>query len=124
VRIFLYGTLVDPEGFGFCAGRPVARAPERAELAGFARVYLRGARYPTLRRAPREVVRGVVMRVNGDMLARLQNYESVRYRRVKVRVRTGGGMVRAVCFMGDAATRVRWEVPGDDKIMVLRSRSF
>ena len=120
----MYGTLVDPAGFGFCAGRPVAAAPERAELAGFARVFLRGAKYPTLRRAPRESVRGVVMRVNAYMLARLQNYESVRYRRVKVRVRTARGAVPAVCFFGDSATRVQWREPADDKMMVLRSRSF
>ncbi len=124
MKIFLYGTLADPVGLGFCAGKPVKTAPVPAVLHGYRRVLLRGARYPTLRVAPGETVPGVVMRVNADMLVRLQNYESVRYRRIKVRVRTAGGSARAVCFYGDAPTRVAWRVPADNKIMALRSRSF
>ncbi len=124
MKIFLYGTLADPVGLGFCAGKPVKTAPVPAILHGYRRVLLRGARYPTLRVAPRETVPGVIMRVNADMLVRLQNYESVRYRRIKVRVRTPNGPARAVCFYGDAPTRVAWRVPADNKIMALRSRSF
>jgi gamma-glutamylcyclotransferase (GGCT)/AIG2-like uncharacterized protein YtfP len=124
VKIFLYGTLADPAGLGFCAGKPVKAAPVPAVLEGYRRVLLRGARYPTLRRAPRQVVPGVVMRVNADMLVRLQNYESVRYRRMPVRVHTAAGPARAVCFYGDAPTFVEWRVPADNKIMALRSRSF
>ncbi len=124
MKIFLYGTLADPVGFGFCAGKPVKAPPVPAVLHGFRRVLLRGARYPTLRRAPREAVPGVVMRVSADMLARLQNYESVRYRRIPVRVRTADGHARAVCFYGDAPTLVEWRVPANNKIMALRSRSF
>lgn len=122
MKIFLYGTLADPQGFGFCAGRPLRARPVPAVLPGYRRVLLRFARYPTLRRAPREQVAGVIMRVNADMLVRLQNYESVRYRRIPVRLQTARGPARAVCFMGDAATKVAW-VP-DEKLMTLRSRSF
>ncbi len=124
MKIFLYGTLADPAGLGFCAGKPVKAVPVPAVLDGYRRVLLRGARYPTLRRAPRQTVPGVVMRVNADMLVRLQNYESVRYRRIPVRVRTAAGPARAVCFYGDAPTLVEWRVPVDNKIMALRSRSF
>jgi gamma-glutamylcyclotransferase (GGCT)/AIG2-like uncharacterized protein YtfP len=124
MRIFLYGTLADPAGLGFCAGRPVRAAPLPALLSGYRRVLLRGARYPTLRRAPRDSVPGVVVRVNADMLVRLQNYESVRYRRIPVRVRTAHGPIRATCFYGDAPTKIAWQVPADNKIMALRSRSF
>jgi len=122
MRIFLYGTLADPEALGRCAGRRPAAAPIPAVLPGFRRVLLRGARYPTLRRAPRDCVPGVIMRVNADMLVRLQNYESTRYRQIRVRLRTPHGPVRARCFYGDAPTRVGW-VP-DPKLMILRSRTF
>ncbi len=61
-------------------------------------------------------------RVNADMMVRLQNYESGRYRQIQVRLQTGQGAVRARCFYGDAPTMVGW-VP-DEKLMVLRSRSY
>jgi gamma-glutamylcyclotransferase (GGCT)/AIG2-like uncharacterized protein YtfP len=122
VKIFLYGTLADPDALGRCAGRKPAAAPIPAILPGFRRVLLRGARYPTLRRSGAHVVNGVIMRVNADMLVRLQNYESTRYRQIHVRLHTPHGPARARCFYGDAPTRVAW-VP-DEKLMTLRSRSF
>ncbi len=122
MRLFLYGTLADPAALGRCAGKPVRAVPLPARLAGYRRVLVRGARYPTLRRAPGAHVHGVILRVTADMLARLQNYESTRYRRVHVRLHTAAGPARAMCFYGDAATSVAW-VP-DEKIMTLRSRSF
>jgi gamma-glutamylcyclotransferase (GGCT)/AIG2-like uncharacterized protein YtfP len=122
MKIFLYGTLADPQGFGRCAGRPALARPVPATLRGYRRVLLRGARFPTLRRAPRESVAGVIMRINADMLVRLQNYESARYRRIPVRLETTAGPARAMCFMGDAPTRVAWRP--DEKLMTLRSRSY
>jgi gamma-glutamylcyclotransferase (GGCT)/AIG2-like uncharacterized protein YtfP len=126
MKIFLYGTLTDPAGFGFCAGRPLRAdtAILPAILPHYRRVLLRGARYPTLRRARGHAVHGVIMRVNADMLMRLQNYESDRYRRVKLRVQTHLGPQYAICFMGDAATAKDWHHPAHNKIMTLRSRSF
>jgi gamma-glutamylcyclotransferase (GGCT)/AIG2-like uncharacterized protein YtfP len=122
VKLFVYGTLADPAALGRCAGRPVKHAPQPAKLHGFKRVFLRGARYPTLRRAPGEHVHGVMLRVNADMLVRLQNYESVRYRVVHVRLHSETGPHRARVFIGDAATTVAWVA--DVKIMTLRSRTF
>jgi gamma-glutamylcyclotransferase (GGCT)/AIG2-like uncharacterized protein YtfP len=122
MKIFLYGTLADPAALGRCAGRPVRATPLPAKLHGYRRVLLRFARYPTLRRAPGHAIAGVILRVNADMLVRLQNYESVRYRQIHVRLHTPNGPTRARCFFGDAPTSVPW-VP-DEKIMTLRSRSF
>ncbi len=122
MKLFLYGTLAEPRGLGRCAGKPLACTPLAATLPGFKRVRLRGARYPTLRRAPGHAVQGVVARVNADMMVRLQNYESSRYRQISVRLHTAHGPVRARCFLGDAPTGVAW-VP-DERIMTLRSRSF
>ncbi|MDE8345879.1 MAG: gamma-glutamylcyclotransferase [Acidocella sp.] len=122
MNLFLYGTLADPAALGRCAGRPVRATPIPASLRGYRRVLLRFARYPTLRRAPGAMVPGVMMRVTADMLVRLQNYESVRYRQIHVRLSTAQGPARARCFFGDAPTAIPW-VP-DTKIMTLRSRSF
>ncbi len=122
MRLFLYGTLADPDALSRCAGRPARLAPMPARLPGFERVKLRFARYPTLRRARAAQVQGVIMRVTADMLLRLQNYESTRYRRIHVRLHTPAGAVRAMCFYGDAPTRVPWHQ--DAKQMRLRSRSF
>jgi gamma-glutamylcyclotransferase (GGCT)/AIG2-like uncharacterized protein YtfP len=124
MKLFLYGTLTDPAGFGYCAGKPLRAQPVPAVLPNYRRVLLRGARYPTLRRARGHAVHGVIMRVNADMLVRLQNYESARYQRVKLRLHTQRGPERAICFVGDAPTRVAWAMPGDNKIITLRSRSF
>ncbi len=122
MKLFLYGTLADPAALGRCAGKPVRGTPLPARLTGFRRVLLRGARYPTLRRAPGETVHGVVLRVNADMFLRLQNYESARYRAVHVRLHSATGPQRARVFIGDAPTRVAWVA--NEKIMTLRSRSF
>jgi gamma-glutamylcyclotransferase (GGCT)/AIG2-like uncharacterized protein YtfP len=129
MRLFLYGTLADPAALGRCAGKPLRAGPTLASmvpatLPGFTRVRLRGARYPTLRRAAGHQVQGVIVRVSADMLVRLQAYESCRYRQVTLRLRTAGGQVRARCFLGDAATRVPWHGQAHDKIMTLRSRAF
>jgi gamma-glutamylcyclotransferase (GGCT)/AIG2-like uncharacterized protein YtfP len=122
MKLFVYGTLIDKAALGRCAGKPVKAHPEPAVLHGFRRVYLRGARYPTLRRAPGHHVKGVILRVTADMLVRLCNYESVRYRLAHVRLESHSGPHRARVFIGDACTRVAWMA--DEKIMTLRSRSF
>jgi gamma-glutamylcyclotransferase (GGCT)/AIG2-like uncharacterized protein YtfP len=122
MKLFLYGTLADPAALGRCAGRPVRHPPLPARLSGYRRVLLRGARYPTLRRAPDGEVHGVVVRVNADMFWRLKKYESARYRTIRVQLQTPAGPDRALCFYGDAPTLVGWTP--DAKIMALRSRSF
>jgi gamma-glutamylcyclotransferase (GGCT)/AIG2-like uncharacterized protein YtfP len=122
MKIFVYGTLTDMDAFGRCADAPVKRAPEPAKLHGYSRVFLRGARYPTLRRTPGKHVEGMVVRITADMFVRLCNYESVRYRVAHLRLHGTSGPHRARVFIGDAPTKLAW-VP-DEKIMTLRSRTF
>jgi gamma-glutamylcyclotransferase (GGCT)/AIG2-like uncharacterized protein YtfP len=122
MKIFVYGTLTDMDAFGRCAGRPVTAAVEPARLHGYARVLLRHARYPTLRRAPGQHVEGLVVRITADMFVRLCNYESVRYRVEHVHLHGETRRHRARVFIGDAPTKMAW-VP-DDRIMTLRSRTF
>jgi len=122
MKIFVYGTLTDMDAFGRCAGAPVKTRPEPAKLHGYSRVFLRGARYPTLRRTPGKHVEGMVVRITADMFVRLCNYESVRYRVAHMHLHGQTGRHRARVFIGDAPTKLAW-VP-DEKIMTLRSRTF
>ncbi len=122
MRLFLYGTLAEATALARCGGRPLRAAPQPARLPGFARVRLRGTRYPTLRRSPGAAVDGVVARVTAEMMRRLVAYESARYRRIRVRVGTARGVAVACCFYGDAPTRVGWHLRPHQ--VTLRPRSF
>jgi gamma-glutamylcyclotransferase (GGCT)/AIG2-like uncharacterized protein YtfP len=122
MKIFVYGTLTDMDAFGRCAGAPVKIRPEPAKLHGYSRVFLRGARYPTLRRTPGKHVEGMVVRITADMFVRLCNYESVRYRVEHMHLHGETGRHRARVFIGDAPTKLAWVQ--DKKIMTLRSRTF
>ena len=124
MRLFLYGTLVDPVALGPCAGTPLRQKPCPATLRGFTRVQLRHAPYPTLRRARGAVIGGVVIEVDAAMLAHIKAYESVRYRLILIRVAIGNRSVMARCFIGDAASRVPWTTGDYDKSMLVRSKAF
>ncbi|MCU4159203.1 gamma-glutamylcyclotransferase [Acidiphilium sp. AL] len=124
MRLFFYGTLTDPAALGPCAGKPLKIVPQAARLEGRARVRLRLASYPTLRRARGAVIDGVVIEVDAAMLAHLKAYESVRYRLILIRVAIGSRRCMAHCFIGDAASRVPWRPSTDDKSMTLRSKAF
>lgn len=62
MRIFLYGTLLDPLVLAARSGRRgLDRGAQRAWLQGWRRVSLRGAPYPTLLRARRGGVAGLLV---------------------------------------------------------------
>ena len=103
--LFLYGTLLDAGLLARLVGRAVLPAP--AWLAGWRRVYLRRARYPTLARARGRIV-GAVVRVGPAARARLAKYEGARYRLRGVTVRCNGRPLRAQAWIGDAPTRRAW----------------
>ena len=105
MRLFLYGTLLDPARLARFAGRPLPAAP--ATLPGWRRVRLRSARYPTLVRA-RAGTGGAVVRVDAVTLRRLVAYEGPRYRLVKVAPLCQGRPVRALAWIAGAATRRPW----------------
>ena len=110
MRLFVYGTLLDPALLARLAGGRVVWHP--AQLHGFRRVRLRGTRYPTL--APgREKVSlapGAVFRANGAALRRLRAYEGPRYRLTPVRPRLldTGRAVPAFAWIAPGATRLPW----------------
>jgi gamma-glutamylcyclotransferase (GGCT)/AIG2-like uncharacterized protein YtfP len=88
MRLFLYGTLRDPDLLASFAGRPVPITP--ATLRGWRRVAVLSSRYPTLRRA-RGVVEGVLATVDRRTLLRLAVYEGPSYRLMPVVVHTARG---------------------------------
>jgi hypothetical protein len=116
MRIFLYGTLLDPRVLAARSGdASLARRAVPATLPGYRRVALRGTRYPTLVRAsPGEAVRGVLVRADGAALGRLAAYEGPFYRLAPVCVVTPRGPRHARAWLAaawraDAASR--WEPP-------------
>jgi hypothetical protein len=79
MRLFVYGTLLDPNVLATRGGDPLltsCRAP--AVLAGWCRVALRGGRYPTLRRHRNGQVQGALVTVPARALARLAAYDTNR----------------------------------------------
>ena len=105
MRLFLYGTLLDPARMARCTGREVAMAP--AMLRGWKRVAMRGGRYPTLVRA-RAAVRGAVAVVDAAALRRLSAYEGPLYYLRRVAVRTARGNTVAGVWIARAATKRPW----------------
>jgi hypothetical protein len=86
LRLFVYGTLV-----GRLDGAP-------AELRGWRLAALRGGRYPTLRRAFGDRVRGEVARMNAGTLRRL----------VRVAVATVRGKTAAFAWISAERTLRSW----------------
>ncbi|WP_439598597.1 gamma-glutamylcyclotransferase family protein [Falsiroseomonas sp.] len=87
LEVFLYGTLLDPAVLWRRSGRRFAQGAARpAVLRGWRRVGLRGAPYPTLRRARHHLVPGLVLRLAGAPLRRLIAYEGAAYRLRPVRL--------------------------------------
>ncbi len=96
MRVFLYGSLMDPAVFARCTGtaEPVLAA-RAAQLHGWRRVALRGAVFPTLVAAPSSTVNGLLAEVPPSLLPALHAYEGPLYRFLRVRVFCGGTRLAA-----------------------------
>jgi hypothetical protein len=91
MRVFLYGSLMDPAVFARVAGTAAPLAAARPGLlAGWRRVALRGTPYPTLIAAPAEAVDGLVLDLPAALLPALHAYEGALYRFLRVRVLCDG----------------------------------
>jgi gamma-glutamylcyclotransferase (GGCT)/AIG2-like uncharacterized protein YtfP len=111
VRVFLYGTLLDPRVLAARAGRRGLRGVP-ATLPGWKRVALRGQPYPTLVRARRHSVRGLVVTLAGAPLRNLQAYEGAAYRLRPVRLRLPRGCLAALAWIAQptlAAAGSAWQ---------------
>ena len=106
MRLFIYGTLLDPGRLGTLVGRGLPLQP--ADLPGWRRVGLRGTPYPTLRRAFRARVAGAVINVDAAALRRLTAYEGAQYRLRRVAVHTRGRKTAALAWIAPAVTARPW----------------
>ncbi len=105
MRLFLYGTLLEPARLARCVGRTVRLVPAR--LRGWRRVAMKGGRYPTLVRA-RGGVAGAVAEVDAAGLRRLMAYEGPLYDLRRLAVRAGRGNSVAGVWIARAASRRNW----------------
>lgn len=111
MRVFLYGTLLDPRVLAARAGRHGLRGVP-AVLPGWRRVFLRHQPYPTLVRARRHAVRGRIVSLAGAPLRRLRAYEGAAYRLLPVRPLASSGRITAHAWIAApalAATDTPWQ---------------
>ena len=106
MRLFVYGTLLDPARLACRVGRGLPLHP--ATLPGWRRVSLRGTPYPTLRRAFRARVAGALIDVDAAALRRLTADEGDRYLLRRVAVRAGGRETVAFAWIAPAVTARPW----------------
>jgi hypothetical protein len=102
LRLFFFGTLMDPEVREIVMGRKVPpESVEPAVVQGFRRVFVAGRHYPMLLPHASGWVEGTV--VNGldtEAVHRLQVYEGWEYALAPLKVRTASGqMVMANVFI-------------------------
>jgi Gamma-glutamyl cyclotransferase, AIG2-like len=106
LRLFLYGTLLDPDVLEARAGLAGLGARLRpARLDGWRRAALRGTVFPTLERAAGAVVDGAVIDLPATGLARIAAYEGPAYWLVRVAVRTARVRMVAHAWIAPAAVR-------------------
>lgn len=102
--VFVYGSLLDPDVLARQSGRRgLMRRAVPAVLPGWRRVALRGTPFPTLVRARRHRVHGLLLRLIGAPKRRLQAYEGKAYRLRPIRVLTARGPRGALAWIACAA---------------------
>ncbi|HKM64130.1 MAG TPA: gamma-glutamylcyclotransferase family protein [Acidisphaera sp.] len=109
MRVFLYGTLLDPATLAARSGDP--RLPARcrpAALQGWRRVALAGSPYPTLRPARGTRTPGVVVDVGPAALRRLVAYEGPAYRLTRLVVATAQGETAVHAWIAPGGTQRPW----------------
>lgn len=112
MRLFLYGTLLDPAALARRSGDPSAPARcAAAILHGWQRVALPDARWPTLRRRRGGAVPGLVVEVTAAAARRLAAYEGGAYRLVPVVVARHDGSLAARTWIAPGGTRRPWIAP-------------
>jgi gamma-glutamylcyclotransferase (GGCT)/AIG2-like uncharacterized protein YtfP len=107
MRLFVYGTLLDPALVTRLTGVPAMLRP--ASIAGWRRVRLGDTPYPTLVRA-RGRVDGALLLADLRAFRRLHAYEGSRYRLTRLRARVAGipRPVPAFAWIAPGGTRQPW----------------
>jgi len=114
MRVFFYGTLLDPDVLARRAGTPGLGARMiPATLARYRRVRMGTTPWPTLRRDPAHVVPGAIVTIGPAAFRRLSAYEGPRYCLIPVAVGTPLGQsrarkTRAFAWVAPGGTRHAW----------------
>ncbi|WP_413719226.1 NUDIX domain-containing protein [Silicimonas sp. MF1-12-2] len=112
-RIFLYGTLCDPELFAIVAGEPFN--PRPALLDDHASVWARDESFPLIVRRPGARTEGAIVEVGDAAKARLDFYElGFHYTLEPVTVNAGGVALESLVYFPDAgkwAEGQPWSLP-------------
>ena len=96
MRVFLYGTLMDPEvAQRVCGEDRFVRAARPALLPGWRKVALRGTPFPTLVRDDATATHGLLAEIPPRLLTRLHAYEGSAYRFLPMRVLCDGRRLAA-----------------------------
>jgi gamma-glutamylcyclotransferase (GGCT)/AIG2-like uncharacterized protein YtfP len=110
MRLFLYGTLLDPAELASRGGQAeLAVRSLQATLHGWRRVSVRGGRYPTLCRSRTGLVHGALVDVPARALGRLTAYEGPAYRLMRVVVATARGNAAAYTWIAPARSSRPWK---------------
>ena len=110
MRVFVYGSLLDPAALARRAGDATLPARMRpAVLRGWRRVGVKGSKYPTIVRHRPGVVAGAVVDLPAAAVGRLQAYEGEGYELVRVRPATERGRAPAFAWIAGAPTARKWE---------------
>jgi gamma-glutamylcyclotransferase (GGCT)/AIG2-like uncharacterized protein YtfP len=90
-RLFVYGSLIDPEVRRAVLKRDVEVIPDSVRGYRLARIWYGNDTYPVVieDRDCEEIIEGGVISVTEDDLVALDRYEGPYYRREKVRLRSG-----------------------------------
>ncbi|HTW71867.1 MAG TPA: gamma-glutamylcyclotransferase family protein [Acetobacteraceae bacterium] len=110
MRVFLYGTLLNPATLAQRSGDP--SLPHRcmvATLQGWQRVALPNGRWPTLRRHRNGEVTGALVDLDAAAARRLAAYEGDAYRLVPVVVATATGNTAAKAWIAPGGTHRPWK---------------
>ncbi len=88
-RLFIYGTLADPEVQQNVLGRVTESAPDILRGYRKSEIEIGGEKYPLIIPDETEKVKGLVIEVTKDELAKIDEYETNAYKRVQVSLESG-----------------------------------
>lgn len=88
-KLFVYGTLKDPEVQKRVFGRTTEGIPDALEGYEKSQLVIEGETFPALVPKEGSIVDGLVLEVNPDELAKIDEYETAAYVREKVNLKSG-----------------------------------
>jgi gamma-glutamylcyclotransferase (GGCT)/AIG2-like uncharacterized protein YtfP len=88
-KLFIYGTLIDPEIQKSILGRIINGIPNILEGYEKSEIEIEGEKYPLTVQNKNEIVEGLVIDINDDELKKIDEYEGVEYKRIEIVLQSG-----------------------------------